>query len=352
VEVIAHGTGSEASARQITVRHIVSGPVTHVDPARNEIEVIGQTVRLSPATRAGGDEEEQPAVATAFPLHSVVQVSGMRRGDGVVVASRVSRVEAHGLAQVVGPVTKLDSGIVWVAGTAVRTENRTPISIGDEVQVVGYWDGSAIVARSVESIPRVPFDGRVVRVEIEGFARQTAAAQLQVGPFSVELPPAAAQEVPRLSVADARVRIQAVVQDGHVIAQRIGVLDELPSLPPLSQRDVSQKDVSQRDIRGSNGSRPNDGREGIGAVPPDQSEIGVREGSPAREGQGTRPERGGGFAAPEGPGSSDRPSAPQIPDRPPAPQIPERPHAPQILERPPRPERPLLPVRPDIRGRP
>ncbi len=123
-----------------------SGPVTGVDPARNQIEVIGQTVQLSPPTRAGGGDAEQLAVAAAFPLHSVVKVSGMRRGDGVVVASRVSPAEPRAPAQVMGPVTKLDSGIVWVAGTAVRTDNRASISIGDELQVIGRWDGGAIVA--------------------------------------------------------------------------------------------------------------------------------------------------------------------------------------------------------------
>ena len=60
VEVIAGGTGSEVRAQQISVRHVVSGPVTRIDAERNEIDVIGQTVQLSPATRAGGSGGDTP----------------------------------------------------------------------------------------------------------------------------------------------------------------------------------------------------------------------------------------------------------------------------------------------------
>jgi len=360
VEVVATGSGSELSARQIAVRHIVSGPVTRVDTEHNEIEVIGQTVQLSPITRASGADQEYAAVAAAYPLHAFVQVSGMRRGDGVVVASRVVRSDASEMVQLAGPITQSDASALTIAGTRINFESTAPPGVGAEVRVVGRWDGSAVIAQSVDSLSRIPFDGRVARVDIEGFARQTAAAQIQVGAFSVEVP-SGAQGLTQLAVPGARLRIQAIVQDQHVIVQRVGVLDELPSLPPLPQKSLP----------GWNGGKPGDGkpndwRDTVGAPPAGESERG--EQGEAHEGPAMKPEGSGGMsgAPPElsdhGPAPQlpdrppaaqipDRPAVPHIPDRPAAPQIPDRPAPPQLPERPARPERPSLPLRPDGRGR-
>ena len=351
VEVIAKGTGSEVSAQSITVRHIVSGPVTHVDAERSEIDVVGQTVQLSPATRAGGSDGEYSAVATAFPVNSFVQVSGLRRSDGVVVASRVAGGTASDVVQLSGPVTKLDSGALAIAGTPLRIEDRAQPSVGDEVHVIGRWDGSAVVARSVESIPRIPFDGRVPRLDIEGYARQSVAGQLRVGSFVVELPKVSSPEALQLPAADARIRIEAVVHDRHVIAERIGVISDLPILPPLPDRES----------KGGKGGGPSDGGHGSGAPPafdqPRQDDRGAA--APAARDHMMAPGAPdvGESAAPHA-DRPDRPAAPQVPDppdRPAAPEVPDRPNRPDPPARPDRPlipERPVRPERPEMRGRP
>ncbi len=344
VEVAASGTGSDLQARRIAVRHVVSGPVTGLEAERAEIEVMGQTVLLSPLTRAG--DGESAAVAPAFPLGSYVQVSGMRRDDGAVEASRINRVDTP-TVQVVGPVTKVDSGMLWVAGTAARTDSRAAITVGDEVQVVGHWDGAAITAASITAIPRVPFDGHVTHVNIEGFAHAIAAGKLQVGPFAVELLPAAAQEVQQASTLETRIRIQAVIENRRVLVERIRVMDELPPLPPLWQHDAG----------GWSGGRPGDARNTVGVSPPDPSRPGDARGPSAHDGWGTKPDSGA--AAPPVPIWGDQPSLPQppdhsailqVPDRPPPPQLPDRPAMPQLPDRPAGPQvpdRPPLPQRPD-----
>ncbi len=355
VEVTASGTASDLQARHIAVRHVVSGPVTRLDAERAEIEVMGQTVLLSPLTRVG--DGESAAVATAFPLESSVQVSGMRRDDGAVEASRINRVDTPAV-QVVGPVTKVDSGMVWVAGTAARTNSAAAIAVGDEVQVAGHWDGAAIRAASITAIPRVPFDGHVTHVNIEGFARPIAAGQLQVGSFAVELLPAAVQEVQQASTLETRIRIQAVIENRHVLVERIRVMDELPPLPPLWPRDAG----------GWGGGRPGDARNTVGVSPPDPSRPGDARGPSAHDGWAAKPDSGA--AAPPVPIWGDQPSVPQppdhsaipqVPDRPPPPpqppdrpampQVPDRPPLPQRPDRPPIVDRPSIPVRPDLPAR-
>src|SRR5262249_28443063 len=138
-------------------------------------------------------------------------------------------------AQLVGPVAKVDPGILQVGGTTVRSDSHPTVSVGDEVRVVGRWDGSAVVAYSVEAIPRVPFDGRVPRVEIEGYAWHGATGQLQVGGYSVEVSPSATLGGQGPPTANTPVRIQAVVRDRRVIVERIRVINEAPSLHQAPQ---------------------------------------------------------------------------------------------------------------------
>jgi hypothetical protein len=339
--VIAGGTGSEVLAQHISVRHLVSGPVTGIDAQRNAIEVIGQPVQLSPATRAGDGGGDYSAVATAFPLNSYVQVSGMRRGDGIVMASRVTSSAAREVVQLAGTVTRLEPGTLSIAGTQVRTDDRVQLSIGDEVRVIGGWDGSAILAQAIEPIPRIPFDGRVRRIDIEGYVRQAAAGQLQVGPFLIELPAATSPDALRPADPDARIRIEAIVRDRHVIVEHMGIVGDLPTLPP----------VPDGGLRGGKGGRPGDvGHKGGESPPLDQSTQEERAGPgfQPRDHRMMAPAKPdvGDVAPPARPDRPDRPAPPQLPERPQRPEPPPRPDRPPIPERPPRPERP------EMRGRP
>jgi hypothetical protein len=354
VEVVANGTGSEVRARQVTVRHVLSGPVTRVDPERSQIDVMGQPVQLLPTTRAGGGDGEVSAVASAFAVDSVVRVSGMRQSDGVVVASRVTRSETDDVVQVTGPVTKLDPGVLAVAGTPVRTDAHVQAALGDEVHVEGRWNGAAIVAQSVESLPRIPFDGRVDRLAIEGYARPSVPGQLRVGSFVVELPQAAAAGVMRPPAPDAHIQIEAVVRDRHVIVERLGEINDLPMLPPPPEREPgSWNGGASNDFRRSNGGdpppiaqQPLDEDRGL-VPPPRQGGEMTAPGIPDLDDAG----------APSRPDVAERPPVPPLPDRPAQmpdspPQIPDRPSRP---ERPPRPDRAMIPdrpPRPDIHGRP
>jgi Domain of unknown function (DUF5666) len=341
VEVIAYGAGSEVRAQHISVNHLVSGPVTSVDAPRNAIEVVGQTVQLSPATRAGGTDQEYSAVAAAFPLNSYVQVSGLRRSDGVVVASRVTSTETRDVVQLTGAVSTLDSGSLAIAGTPVQIADRIRPSVGEEVHIVGRWNGSAIIADAVEALPRIPFDGRVRRIDIEGYVRQSVAGQLQVGQFVVELPSAESHETLQPPAPDARIRIEAVVRDRRIIVEHMGVVGDLPALPPLPDREP----------RSGSGGGPNDaGHQGEPPPPRGQPNQDARRGQ-------APPPRPQGMVAPAAPdvGDAGPPSRPDRPDRPAPPQLPDRPQRP---EPPPRPERPPIPdrpphvERPEVRGRP
>jgi hypothetical protein len=330
VEVLAKGEGSEFLAQNIVVRHVVTGPITQVDVEQNEIAVMGQRVRLDAGTHWGGFDEDVRATAGSFTVGSFVRVAGMRREDGAVSASRVTPIASQDLVELSGPVTEQGRGSVLVAGTEVRVGSEVNAAIADEVRVRGRWDGSALVARFIESIPTLPFNGAVSRLNIEGFPHGVAAGQMKVGSFRVELAPSVSPEsLP--SNSETRIWVQAVVRGDRVVAERVTAGD-LPMQPPPPE------------ARGSDGGR------GLHNAPPHSNESDQAQ----REQAGARPEmpiqsRGSEPVRPPDAGSvlpqlpavrPDPPQPPVIPDRP------QRPDRPEIPERMPRVERPERPDRP------
>ena len=83
VEVGATRGRYEVSAHRILIRIPVAGPVERVDLASGEIEVLGQRILIGAEPMSGlGIRDMVPGAG--------VRVSGLRRPDGVVVASNVS----------------------------------------------------------------------------------------------------------------------------------------------------------------------------------------------------------------------------------------------------------------------
>jgi hypothetical protein len=332
VEVVAHAADGELYADDIAVRHVVAGPVTGAAPERNEIEVMGQTVRLSPTTRFGVADEEQAASASDFALGSVVAVSGSRQPDGAIAASRVSRTDGA-LARVAGPVASVEPGQMSVGGTPVSIERGAEPSVGGDVRVAGRWEGGRLIASSVEAIPPLPFDGRVERVDVEGYAIQATADALRVGPYVFSLPPEAAAHALSQIEANPRVRIEAVVRGRQAIIEHLAPAPTLPVRPERNSdaarqgRDVNRSETGDQSQAEGAGEPP--ARDSHGALPPrgpEQSGFG-----PPPLDRPDRPDRPAAFGAPERPERIERPplgGRDSIPDRPPRPdrvQLPPRP---------------------------
>lgn len=285
VEILADGTGDQLNAREIAIRHVVSGPVT--GKGTDAIGVVGQRVELGDATRVEGD------VTTG----AYVEVSGMRRPDGVVVASRVTRVASRDTVSLTGPLAA-SGAATSIAGTTVELPAGTTAVAGEDVRVVGTWRDGAIRARSAEPVPRVPFAGRAARVEIEGFAQVSATGQVRVGPYVV---------TGAMPASAGRVRVEGRLRNDALIVDGIQPMTELPLRPV----------------------RPGGGGPGRSGPPPARP---GRDAPPPDVGSG----RGGPPPRPDVPGA-DRPAVPERPDRPDVPHVGRPPRPP---ERPPRVDRP------------
>lgn len=322
VEIVASGSGSEMSARQIAVRHVVAGPVTGFDAQRGTLDVMGQSIQLPDTQR--------------YEIGQWVRISGLRRADGAIVASLVT-VGDGDTAHIVGPVAAVAAGWLSVGGTRISVADDAHVAVGDEVRVTGRWDGTQLMSTAIEPRPRLPFDGRLRRVEVEGFAGAVAGDQVRVGSFVFEVP--STKSLPPVA-GEARVRIHALIQERRAIVQDMGVLAPRPARPEPKEPGPEAGRILNH--LGPAGSNPRDDAPAGVAAPP----VPRREGVPGRPVEGRPAGAVPDAARPERPEPAERPERPAPPERPPhieRPPLPERVERP---ERPPRPERPDIPRRP------
>lgn len=322
VQVTARGDGLERRAQAIAVEHVVGGPVTAVDRDAGVLTVIGQRVEVQPATRIDLPDGEVLTTADS------VRVSGMRRDDGTIVASRIERTATTERALLVGALERSRSGQASIAGTPITTDAAA--TAGALVRAVGRWVDGRLQASAVASLPATPFDGQIQRVSIEGFAVR-ARGGLRVGDVNVRSG-RGAESLASVRDGGTRLRVEGMLVGADLIVDRVDRIDDLP-VRPAPPRDG--------------------GRGGFGAA----SRGGV-EGPGDRGGPGAppSPDRGGSWMPGDRPQRGDangmRPTPPDMPNRPARPDTPDRPDRPERPLPPGPPGKPDRPNRPDRPGRP
>ncbi|MBI3784893.1 MAG: hypothetical protein HY270_15990 [Deltaproteobacteria bacterium] len=324
VEVVAGGSGDEVRARSIVLRHAVSGPIERIDAERNQIQVLGQTVQLSPTTRV--EDRGAPLPATALAAQAFVRISGLRRADGTIVASRIVNSTASDVVGLNGRVSDA-GGVLKVAGVVVHADTPQSLRAGDEVQIAGRWDGTSITVDAIETAPKLPFSGRVGIVDIEGYVHGSAeTGQMFIGAYQIEVPKTAVAATTDLNRPESYVRLRAVLRDQHIVAERISVVGDLPPLPPIPDHGA-----------GTGRGVPDDHGDGHPNWGPSDQQHGDGGHGPAAAPPPSRPDAGGDALNPP---ELDHGSHPAHPDRPSMPDMPNPPDRPSLPDRPPRPERP------------
>jgi len=160
--VEADGPAEALSARRITVRYEVEGPVESIAP--NRLQVAGQTVTLSPDTWL----RTPPAVG------QWVAVSGLRKADGTIAATRLDLVSTHTL--VVHGVVQRDGNAYRIGGLPIASEPERMLAPGLPVSVTGAYDegtlrGASIAPDLLAADPVAYFGGGISHFILEGYTR-------------------------------------------------------------------------------------------------------------------------------------------------------------------------------------
>ena len=158
-------------ARSIGLFDAVAGPVERIDTKLNQMQVMGQTVRLSQNIKQETKD---------LSLNTSVRVSGHRLDNGEIVATRVDIVKTDAnVASTIGLVTSVNHDSMVVNGTRVQLDNTNitnknvfdKIKVGNEVRVSGAWDGRTMKVDRVESQPITNSVNRADTAIVEGFVR-------------------------------------------------------------------------------------------------------------------------------------------------------------------------------------
>ena len=160
VQVEAEGGGEVVTADEVEVAHEVIGPVERVD-SDGTIHIVGQRVRLG-AWATG----LRPA---ALRPGEWVAVSGLRRGDGSIVATRVDGRQPRPDVYVAGPAELTAGNRFRIGGIEIAVGTGNMPEPGARVLVRGRLTGGVVQADEVQSLPLVPFAGRVGRLSIQAY---------------------------------------------------------------------------------------------------------------------------------------------------------------------------------------
>ena len=150
VAVKASGNGQSIVAQEINVFHQITGPITDININRGELKVMGQKVSIASSQLKG------------LKVGQWLNVSGLRKGDGSVLASRLDLSQARGTAQAIGNLTQQGNKL-YLNGTKVKGLAKASLNSNTEVRLTGTWDGKALNVR--DAVPG-PVSDLINKVEI------------------------------------------------------------------------------------------------------------------------------------------------------------------------------------------
>ncbi|MDR3533271.1 MAG: DUF5666 domain-containing protein [Rhodopila sp.] len=169
VVIQAEGAAKASYARTISVRHEVAGRIESVQLRSGMLTIGGQPVSVPEGTWG----------ANHFRLGDWVEVSGLRREDGIIVASRLDRAPA-GLLTARGRVVR-DRGVTRLGDLVLSGTAADVVKPGQFVTVSGRYVADKGQVDRVEpdtlfSDPAGYFGPSVNRLAVEAFVRVTNGA--------------------------------------------------------------------------------------------------------------------------------------------------------------------------------
>ena len=241
VHVVARADAGGLATRRIDVTREVVGPVESV--SGGNLVVLGQRVAAS-------------GIAGRWAVGDRVAVSGLRRPDGIVVASLIER-QTDGSARVAGPVRRDRDGHLAIGG--LRLAGADALPVGRRAAVAGEAAGGVIhVAQASEALT---FPPGLSRVSVEAYVGRSKGRMTLGSGLDVAGTPGAA--VPRRGSVRAVLTTRPAA-DGRLTVETLR-LDERGTEPDRAPRFERAPD--RIDGRGLPGRGP-DGfheRGGLGA---------------------------------------------------------------------------------------
>lgn len=194
VAIEAEGSGEHMRARALAVRHEVAGPIERIDPARRIAVVFGQRIEIPEGIISAGNGA-RVVKFSSLAVGDHIDVSGLRRANGVIAASRIDKTGPGAATVLRGRVTASGQGGFSVNGLRIDVPlaNRPrSLTSGQDVEIIGTAVGGRLRARRINQLARRPFAGRVRNLSVEGYVRRAVSGGVALGRVPITQLPARA----------------------------------------------------------------------------------------------------------------------------------------------------------------
>ena len=172
------------SAVNIRIRHEVGGKIEKINRRQRTIRVLGQTVKIS--RKRKGKTATHGLSFKKLRVGRRVEVSGFRRTDGTIEATRIDRLAKGEPDYLIGRIDKRSDHRLTVSGVTVTTGksiNTSDLAPGAQVRIVGTSRKGRFRARAVHRRDVSPFSSSVRHLAIEGFASLASDGEYLLGGF-------------------------------------------------------------------------------------------------------------------------------------------------------------------------
>lgn len=248
VLVAAEQRDGRTAGNRITLLPAVTGPVTA--SAGDRFTVAGQPVAM-----ASEDAVSRPAVGDWLAVY------GLRRADGLIVATAMTPQPAGGPVNVYGVTEANGQGGLRIQGLPLALPATGAPAPGTPVLVTGTLRDGVLVAKRVEPDPVAALAAQHRAVSIQGYVQDAGDARITVGNLAIRVPAATLPNHAAPDV-DALVQIEAHHDDdGMLVADRVDALDlgatGLP-MPEVDSRGMPSAAGRRdgEDDHGSDGAAP------------------------------------------------------------------------------------------------
>lgn len=246
VAIEAQNAGGHLRAIALSVRHEVAGPIERIDIAQRMAVVFGQRIAIPKGVISAANGSRKISIGDLAPGDHI-DVSGLRRADGVIAASRIDKTRPGEAAVLRGRVTASGQSGFSVNGVRIDAPFATrpaTLASGKDVLVIGTAIRGRLSARRITLNPVRPFSGRVARVSIEGYVRRAISGGVAIGAMPISQLPArtslqAGQRIILDGSIDTRGRIAVKrVRSPGVITRVPAELRKQLNAPPPPRRQI------------------------------------------------------------------------------------------------------------------
>jgi hypothetical protein len=248
VTIEASENNDEYRANKISVVDAVAGQITSFDMSVGKLNVLGQTVDVTPKTiihdpqKTQGDLQLNPG--------DYVKISGLRLANGEIVASHIERTNAFAEPNLVGPITRKNGNLIEIYGLQILTGENTRLSTGQEILVYGKLVGGVLLAREITPSPASQLYGKTGQIRLQGYLSGSASeGSVRVGNLEVEVPDTSSALKEKLNLLNSDALVQV---SGHFVSEHKIIADKIEfdrSRPEIIQHDNlsgQARDISNR----------------------------------------------------------------------------------------------------------